>query len=41
MEPVGPEGDVYLQPLNMTPTGETPADDQTAGATNVVSLDEL
>jgi HK97 family phage portal protein len=28
MEPIGPEGDVYLQPMNMTPIGETPADDQ-------------
>jgi hypothetical protein len=26
MEPIGPEGDVYLTPMNMSPVGETPPD---------------
>jgi len=26
-EPIGPDGDVYLTPMNMTPVGETPPED--------------
>jgi HK97 family phage portal protein len=29
MEPLGPEGDVYLQPMNMEPAGAEPPDDGT------------
>ncbi len=29
MRPIGPAGDVYLQPMNMTPTGQPGADGQT------------
>jgi len=27
MPPIGPEGDIYLQPMNMEPAGEEPSRD--------------
>jgi hypothetical protein len=32
MEPIGPEGDVYLQPMNMEPVSETPSRSTRIGA---------
>jgi portal protein len=47
MEPIGPEGDVYLQPMNMTPIREASSDDDQRqqqredDRRNVASLREL